>query len=195
MRRQHLGLCGAASLFLVLLAGCSGNGSDSPPEPTPTRAGAGTSGATAAATPTSAPAGSTTTLQFSGSVTGAFVVSGRTCDSLGGATNTFGVSISGTVGGTQAAQSNQYTLELTAPQGNTQLGAASPGSYARLTRGNPGFGTWQAGQQTGSSQSVGSGSITVNGRSGSVNLQLAPSPTNAGAATGIISIQGNWACP
>ncbi|MGH7488455.1 MAG: hypothetical protein ACREMY_23085 [bacterium] len=87
--------------------------------------------ATGGEEPTTSGAAGGTSIQSSGQVAGSIAVSGITCDFLGGGNDATGVSISGTVNGTQ------YTIDINAPA-HEMIGACRSRAAKRTQLGTTG---------------------------------------------------------
>jgi hypothetical protein len=166
----------------VLIAACGGgDGDDSngattgeSPVPTATSAAGGEE-------PTASGVGDGTTIESSGQVSGSLVVSGITCDFLGGANNATGVSISGTVEGIQ------YTIDINAPD-------TEPIGVVSLKGGQP-YSAWDNRLTGEQGPRPDSGSVTTTGQTGQLSVDLTPSAVDAGDAATGVRLEGSWTCP
>jgi len=158
-------LVGMLCLAAFLAAACGGGGS-TVSRTTPAPGGGATS------------APGRASIQFSGTVSGDLGFQGMTCQPAGSANLL--ISISGTTG------SAQYTIDIGAPRaGSYQLSTEGPANV-ELQQSRPSQ-RWSAGL----GQAGGSGSLTIDERSGQVNGELA----GVQGAPGTVRVQGSWTCP
>jgi hypothetical protein len=173
----------------ALLAGaCDEEAADDTGE-TPTGAADTPTGAAAGETPTpTAPdadgdgASGDPSIELTGEASGSLTVEGITCDYLGGATATYGASISGTVGDS----GEQVTLDVSGSQGD-------PAGIAELTRTGGEYAKWDNSED--GVARAGSGAVTVTADGGDLSVDLIPALIDPGAATGNVHVEGTWVCP
>jgi hypothetical protein len=151
---------------------------------------AGQTPAAGGETPTAPPsdggdnADGSASLELSGDLSGSLDLAGLSCDFLGGATDTYGASISGTVDG------SQLTIDVGASKSDT-IGVVkltrTGGDYAKWDNSTPGSAGLEA--------RADSGTVTISDDGGELSVQVAAAEIDPGSAAGSVNIDGGWTCP
>lgn len=123
-------------------------------------------------------------IDFSGQVSGSFTLGGMSCsffpNAEGEGDDQYYVSITGTVDG------KQYTIDI-----NTQPGGDFPPQVS--LGGSTTFSRWDNRDDSGSTTD--SGTVLISNTGGSLQFDIHPVSTDAGAATENVTINGDWICP
>jgi hypothetical protein len=122
--------------------------------------------------------------EFSGDVSGEFVMSGMTCDFFpnsddDGTDDAFSISISGTVG------EEQHTLDISAYRAQLTPPAV------RLTRTGGDYAKWESTEDGGTESDL----VTITETGGQVNFLLPPGEIDPGSASSDVEVVGSWTCP